>query len=116
MRAIALLLSIMLMLAPWSGAMAYAVIDGAPTQTEMTDAADHPAPCHIEQPQANPGCDNCGHNSCDMGECQQCANAVAGILSGGALSAPLQQRELFSEPPATTHSHQPIPESPPPIA
>jgi len=113
MRPLAILLSLILLLAPWSGAMAMA----------GSDTADAPAvsdpssmPCHGQVAVVEAPCDDCLQADCNLLDCEHCASAVAGILPTTAISNTQPKLSTYPHHQAALICADLVPDCPPPIA
>jgi hypothetical protein len=115
MRITALLLALVLTIAPFSGAMAMA--GGAPGTATDTVAMHHDdMPCHGKTTPASTPCDNCAQPDCNLLDCEHCANAVFGIPASMALASGQQAGVQYHRSNSARISTELPPDSPPPIA
>ena len=115
MRLIALVLSILLAIAPWSGVLAMPEAGGGQAgQDTMTQ--DSAMPCHDRADAEQPACEHCGQLDCDLGDCPQCTPLSGGILHEFALHLPRIEASRWLSKNVPSRSTVLPPDSPPPIA
>jgi len=119
MRLTALLLTLLISIAPWGGAIAMWASQSDPSDRQIVVTEHAGMPCHgaAEAVTANDEthCPNCGNHGCDMDNCQ-CANIVAGVIQNLLLHSTPTHREQHPPFQQAQSSVELVPDSPPPIA
>jgi len=118
MRLTALLLSLLLALPPWGGAVAQWAGESEPMQTHTAGGMQAHMPCHGGAVQAPPveqdRCTLCGSDTCSHDNCQHCAGISSAITSAEMyldVHAGIRTYHAFI---VVARSAELIPDSPPP--
>jgi hypothetical protein len=119
MRLTALLLSLLIALSPWGGAVAQWTGESEPAHAYAAGGTQAHMPCHgepVQTPQAQQDrCASCGSDTCSHDNCQHCAGLSSAIVSGDIhldVHAGIQTYHTFL---VDARSSELVPDSPPPI-
>lgn len=116
MRITSLLLTLLLIFAPWSGAMAMAGDSDNAMDAPGISQLQHDMPCHGQPPAAEAPCDNCAQADCNLLDCEHCDNAVAGIPPSIVTAGAQALCNATANRQAASICAEPTPDPPPPIA
>lgn len=119
MRLTALLLALLISIAPWGGTIAMWASQSDPSDRQIVVTEHAGMPCHgaADTVPANDEthCPNCGSQGCDMDNCQ-CSTTVAGVMHTLLLHTAPKHREQHARLQQAPNSIELVPDSPPPIA